>query len=493
MRMSDFDLLKPYLEKMKRLNHLLSIVNFDMETKAPVAALEEEGDLLSYYSTERAAIYQDPDFIAAVKKANAQEDLNDAQKLLLGDFMDSIEYMEKIDLETVKRFDKEQSKCAELWREAKSKSDFSIVKEALEKVVANKIEEAKLLKKDYHKTLYDVLLDDYEKGSSQEAIDAVFEPLKSFLITHLPRILEKQKAYAMPSILPHPKHEQEELSLALLEVINYDMNRGAIAETEHPFSDAVAKMDSRVTTHYHEDDWRSSMFSVLHEGGHALQFQNWSDYEHENFVNGRASAAQCETHSRFYENTLGRNKHFAKTLLNLCKKSLKSEMNDYSEEDFYRVINQVQPSLIRTEADEFTYCLHIIIRYELERDLINGKLAVADLPGAWKEKYREYLGIEVPNDKEGVLQDIHWYEGLFGYFPSYALGNIYGAQIFYHMKKELDVDSLLEEGNLAPILDYLRTKDFAYDYLDPNEWILKVTNEPMRSAYFVDYLKEKYF
>ena len=163
------------------------------------------------------------------------------------------------------------------------------------------------------------------------------------------------------------------------------------------------------------------------------------------------------------------------------------------EETFYQSVNQVTRSLVRTEADEYTYCLHIILRYELERDLVNGKLEVEDLPVAWNKKYEEYLGVTPPTDTLGVLQDTHWFGGSFGYFPSYALGNIYGAQILHYMKKELPFEELLAKGDLSPILSWLREKDFAYDYLDPKDWIYKVTGEPMNPQYYMDYLAEKFF
>ena len=164
-----------------------------------------------------------------------------------------------------------------------------------------------------------------------------------------------------------------------------------------------------------------------------------------------------------------------------------------SEEGFYNLVNQVTRSLIRTESDEYTYCLHIILRYELERDLINGKIEVKDIRAAWNAKYKEYLGVDVPCDAQGVLQDVHWFQGSFGYFPSYALGNLYGAQILAKMRKGLDVDPFIAKGDLSPILSWLREKDFAFDYLDPKDWIKKVTGEAMDSRYFIDYLQKKFF
>ena len=485
--------LEPFFEKRDRLNHLLAVVNFDIETCAPEQAIEKECDLSSFYEAELAGISKDPEFISLVKQAKELGGLNDAEALLIDDLLFDISFMEKVPLEKYVEWSKATSKCVEMWKKAKNASDWSIVLPYFKKVVDINREQSELLRLPFHKTPYDAYLSLFEKGQTEEDVNAIFEPLKKFLVDSLDRVLEKQAKFKIPPIKAHSRDEQAHLSEDLLKAINYDLTRGVLRETEHPFTNDVARDDCRVTTHYYEEDWRSSMYSVIHEGGHALQFQNWPDYQFDNHVNGRASSALCETHSRLYENIIGRSRGFSFTLLKLCRKNLGKEFNDMDEKTFYQTVNRVTRSLIRTESDEYTYCLHIILRYELERDLINGKLEVEDLPAAWNKKYEQYLGITPPNDAMGVLQDTHWYGGAFGYFPSYALGNLYGAQIVHHMKKELPFDDLVAEGDLKPILEWLRDKDFAYDYLDPKDWIIKVTGEEMNPQYFIDYLKEKFF
>ena len=485
--------LEPYFEKQKRLGHLLSLISFDIETTAPEKALEAEEELFSFYEAEYAAINKDPEFIALVKQAKEQGGLNDAEALHIDDLLFEIQAMEKISLEKYVEWSKATSKCNEMWKKAKNANDWSLVLPYFKKVVENKREESEIYRQPFHKTAYDSFLSLYEKGQTEKDIDAVFEPLKRFLIDNLQRVLDKQAFFPLPPIQFHNRDEQAHLSTGLLKAIGYDLSRGVLRETEHPFSNNLAKDDCRVTTHYHEDDWRSSMYSVIHEGGHAIQFQNWPEYQFQNYVDGRASAALCETHSRFYENIIGRNRAFAPILLRLCQEHLGGEFASMDAETFYQSVNQVTRSLVRTESDEYTYCLHIILRYELERDLINGKLNVEDLPAAWNEKYERYLGVTPPNYSLGVLQDTHWFGGSFGYFPSYALGNLYGAQILHCIKKDLPFEELLAKGDLDPILAWLREKDFAYDYLDPKDWIMKVTGEAMNPQYFIDYLKEKFF
>ena len=485
--------LQPFFEKKDRLNHLLALINFDVETTTPEQAIEQTNDLLSFYEAEYVAIDKDPEYIALVKEAKQLGGLNDAETLLIDDLLFDIEIMEKIPLEKYIEWSKADSKCIEIWKKAKNNNDWNLVLPYFKKVVDIYREKSELFRKPFHKTKYDAYLSLFEKGQTEEDVNRIFEPLKKFLVDNLDRVLAKQAEHPIPPIESHSRDEQAHLSDDLLKAINYDLTRGVLRETEHPFTNDICRYDVRITTHYYENDWRSSMFSVIHEGGHALQFQNWPDYQFDNHVNGRASSALCETHSRMYENIIARSREFTPTLLNICRKNLGKEFLNMDEETFYQTINQVTRSLIRCDSDEYTYCLHIILRYELERDLINGKIEVEDLPALWNKKYEEYLGITPPNDTMGVLQDTHWYGGAFGYFPSYALGNLYGAQIVHYMKKELPYDELLKKGNLKPILEWLTKNDFAYDYLDPKDWILKVTGEEMNPQYFIDYLKEKFF
>lgn len=485
--------LLPYFEKRDRLSHLLSIVSFDVETCAPSKAIEKQNELMSFYGAELASINKDPEFIKLVKEAKELGGLNDAETLLIDDLLYDISIMEKIPIEKYIEWDLAISKCNEMWKKAKNASDWNIVLPYFKKVIEIEKEQAALYHLSFHKTPYDSFLSLYEKGQTEEDVDRIFEPLKKFLIDNLDKVLANQAKHPIPSLAFHSREEQAHLSDDLLVAINYDLTRGALRETEHPFTNDLSRDDCRITTHYHEDDWRRSMYSVLHEGGHALQFQNWPDYQFDNHVNGRATSALCETHSRFYENIIGRNRHFTPVLLKLCQKNLKQEFLNMDNETFYQSVNEVTRSLIRCDSDEYTYCLHIILRYELERDLINGVLEVEDLPAAWNKKYQDYLGITPPDDAHGVLQDTHWYGGAFGYFPSYALGNLYGAQILHYMKKDLPFEELLDKGDLLPILNWFKEKDFAYDYLDPKDWILKVTGEKMNPQYFIDYLKDKFF
>ncbi|WP_341349490.1 carboxypeptidase M32 [Clostridium celatum] len=289
-------------------------------------------------------------------------------------------------------------------------------------------------------------------------------------------------------------NKQKELSLEILKSIGFDLNAGVLDESVHPFTINISKNDVRLTTNYHEDEFTSALYSTIHEGGHGIYEQNIGDDLKDTGLQAAISMAIHESQSRFYENIIGRSKEFCSYLLPLAKKYFK-DFDSVNLEEFYEAINYVEPSLIRTEADELTYSLHIIIRYEIEKELINGDISVDDLPELWNKKYREYLGVEASNYSEGILQDVHWSGGMFGYFPSYALGNIYGAQMYYKLLEEKpEVMNEVAKGDFNTVKVWLNEKVHKNGKLyTPNELIKNITGEELNAKYFIKYLKEKYY
>ncbi|MBR5721068.1 MAG: carboxypeptidase M32, partial [Clostridia bacterium] len=248
-----------------------------------------------------------------------------------------------------------------------------------------------------------------------------------------------------------------------------------------------------ITTNYEEDNFISNMYSVIHEGGHALYELNLGDELIGTALASGTSMSVHETQSRFFENILGRSRGFVSYLFPVMRRYFPEQMKNYTEEDLYKAVNLVVPSLIRTEADEVTYCLHIMIRYNLEKRLMHGELQVKDLPSEWNRLYKEYLGIDVPNDREGVLQDSHWSGGLIGYFPSYALGSAYGAQFLRKMQEEINIDECLEKGDFAPINEWNRERIWKYGQLKKPQDILKdVFGEQFDPIIYTEYLENKY-
>ncbi len=265
-----------------------------------------------------------------------------------------------------------------------------------------------------------------------------------------------------------------------------------MAVSAHPFTTNLHNKDVRITTHYNQN-LDSSLFSVIHEAGHAVYELGIDDELTQTFVGEGASMGMHESQSRFFENIIGRNRNFWIPIYGKLQQAFPEALTDIGLDLFVRGVNKAEPGLIRTEADELTYSLHVLIRYELEKELIEGDLTVKELPGVWADKYEEYLGIRPETMKEGVLQDIHWSQGSFGYFPSYALGSAFGAQLYYHMKKEMDFDGLLAEGKVEVIREYLREHIHKHGKLKDSRRILKdVTGEDFNPQYYVRYLKEKY-
>jgi carboxypeptidase Taq len=316
--------------------------------------------------------------------------------------------------------------------------------------------------------------------------------LKAKLIDLLKTAKKRQSAYSFPILKAYPVDRQEQLGRKMLETIHYDMAGGALMVSAHPFSNDNHQHDARLTTKYLLEDWRSNVFTCLHEGGHCLEFQNKPEAMYDSYVESVATAAICETHSRFYENIIGRSEAFMPIVKKACAETLDPGFDYMSITDFTHLMNKIEPWLIRCEADELSYCLHIIIRYEIEKDLINGKIECADVPAIWNKKYKDYLGVDVPNDKDGCMQDTHWSEALWGYFPSYALGNIYGAMIRERMEKEIDLNEKIANNDFGTILDWFRKNDFAYDWMKPNDWIIKVAGKPLTAEPYIAYLSEKF-
>jgi len=344
-------------------------------------------------------------------------------------------------------------------------------------------------------TRYDTLLDMYEPDMTVTKLDAVFDRLKARLVPLLQKI--QQSGYTPAHDFLKQNYDlkkQEEIGHFLLKEMGYDFEAGRLDESEHPFATGLNPGDVRITTHYYPNDLLSAIFSSLHEGGHALYEQNIStDLVGTGLATGTSMGIH-ESQSRFWENVVGRSRVFWDQYYDRLQQLFPEQLSSVTKEQFYEAANRVENSLIRIEADELTYNLHIIIRYEIEKMLFNENLAVADLPKVWNAKYKEYLGIEPPTDAEGVLQDVHWSGGDFGYFASYSLGNMYAAQMTHTMRKELpQFEEWIAAGNLLPIKEWLTDKIYRFGKSKkPSELIMDITGEELNPDYLADYLEEKY-
>ena len=490
------DLKKMYehLEKLKKLAYVYHVLNFDLETKCPVKNMNCASDSLNVISSQIFDLTHEKEYIDLVVSLHEKRDeAKDVyEKTLIDNLYKSYIREKNVSKELDDLASKVYSNSYIDWLNAKKNKDYSLFEPSLEKVkeIQQKLIDTREDKKDNY---YDTAFSDYERGLTSKDLDKLFGELRDGIVNLLNRI-KKSKHKIRTDFMSRevPIEKQEQFSNYILETIGFDFSRGCIATTEHPFTDTLSKDDTRVTTHYYLNQFVSNIFTIAHEGGHALFGQNQDDEDFNHYIDDSMTLGMHESVSRFYENILGRSKAFIHLIYPKFKEIFGDIFFDVSEEELYEAVNEVKPSLIRTEADELTYSLHIIIRYEIEKDIINNKVDLKDIKALWNKKYEEYLGVTPANDSEGILQDVHWSSG-FGYFPTYALGNIYNAMYYNSMKEKLDVDKLIRENKMDVILKYMTENVFKdANKLDSKTWIKKITNKDIDSSYFLKYLEDKY-
>ncbi len=473
-------------------NHALGVVYLDATTAAPSDSWEGRGKTMEIMSGITYALETDPKVpkMLAMLEAHMDE-LTDQQKRETEVLRKGYDQMHKVPAEEYIAYSVLLNDAESVWHRAKNENDFAAFAPYLEKIVDYNRKFAGYYQPDM--APYDALLNEYEEGLNMKTLDGFFAWLREVIV---PLIGKIQAAEQIDDSFLHrhyPVEIQRKFSDYLMEVMGLDRNHCGIAETEHPYTTNFNNKDVRITTHYHEDDLVSSMFSVIHEGGHALYELGADDCYNYTCLSGGVSMGIHESQSRFYENIIGRSPEFVHAIFPKVKALFPEQLGDVSEEDFYRAVNKAEPGLVRTESDEVCYCLHVMVRYEIEKQLIAGSLAVADVPAEWKRLYREYLGVEVPNDTLGCLQDSHWSGGMIGYFPSYALGSAYGPQLLAKMEEELgDIWMDVAGGDLSKVNGWLREKIHRHaSFVKPGALFRSVCGE-FDPKYYTDYLTKKY-
>ena len=482
--------VKKYISNIENIGHAMALLYWDMSVYMPKEGIETRSNTTTYLAGEEFKLTTSDKVKEFIDYFNPiMDELEVQDRAMIKALKKNYEAISKIPEEEYKEFNKLSALSFNAWQEAKTKNDFKIFEPYLEKMVSYKIKIADYY--GYEENRYDALLNEYEDGLTVKKLDQIFGALKEGIVNIL-NYINNSKVEINTSFLEgkFDISKQKEISEYLLDVIGFDKTKGRLDESEHPFTNGMGNKDVRITTHYFENDLFSNIFSVIHEGGHALYEMHISDsLENTGLVDG-ASMAVHESQSRFYENIIGRSKSFLKIILPKLQETF-PELKNVTLDELYKAVNKVQPSLIRTEADELTYSLHVIIRYEIEKQLINREIEVKDLPQIWNNKYKEYLGIEPKCDAEGVLQDMHWSDGSFGYFPSYALGNIYGGQFLHTLLKENK--NAIEDLSMDYINDWLSKNIHQYGAMyTPGELIKRVTGEELNTKYFLDYLERKY-
>lgn len=483
--------LKKLQAKMAAYNHAIGLISYDGTTTAPKATAANRGQTLSVLSEESYLLSTGDETVSLLEYLDSiRNELNTEEKREVYLLLKDIRQMKKIPMNEFVAYQTMLVEADDVWHNAKEKSDFSLFEPYLEKIFATNIRFAKYI--DPEKDPYDFWLNEYESGLSKDVCDKFFATIRSRLVPLLRKVASAKPVDTRILLGNFPDDKQEELSYFLMKTIGLDLSHVGLSVTEHPFTTSLGShLDERITTHYHQDDFTSSMYSVIHEGGHALYDTGSPEAFAYTVLDGGVSMGIHESQSRFYENILGRSRAFITYLFPKLQELFPS-LTDYTADDFYRAVNCVQPSLIRTEADEVTYSLHVMVRYELEKRVMAGELAVHDLPAEWNKLYKEYLGVDVPDDKHGVLQDSHWSGGMIGYFPSYALGSAYGAQFLQIMKETVSVDDDLAKGNFSGINQWNKEKIWQYGSLyTPGELLQKVLGGPFNPDCYLAYLENK--
>ncbi|MGD0803864.1 MAG: carboxypeptidase M32 [Candidatus Bathyarchaeia archaeon] len=483
-------------------NSTTALVEWDMETKMPPKALNLRSQQMALLGLIGHKMLTDPSvgkIIESIERDAGYIDMDQVQRrnvyLTRKAYDEATKLPESLVFETAKQ----QTIAVGVWKKAKAAKDYKIFKPELKKMIELRQKAADILMEvKGTKTPYDALLDTFESKMTADKITKIFDAMRLGLIDIMKNV-EKSGFKPDTSILrlPIPIEDQSKISDTAMNFIGYDTKGpnagGRLDETEHPFTTGYYD-DVRITTHYYMDRWPSSLYSVMHEGGHALYEQNLPQAWMYQPIGSASSFGIHESQSRFVENMVGHNPEFLSYMLPQLKKIVGKPLRGIKLADFVAAVNVVEPSKIRIEADEVTYGLHIIIRFEMERDIFSGKLKVEELPHAWNEKYKKYLGVEIENDSEGVMQDTHWASGLYGYFPSYALGNIYGGMFLKKLKKDVPTwKKELKRGNFQPVKNWLVENIHQKgDLYDPADLVKEVTGENLTVKPFIAYLNKKY-
>lgn len=481
------------LKKLKTIRYASSIMEWDAQTGAPKSGMEPRAEALGYMSELYYGIMaakESGEQLAALELKKDQ--LNELQLAMLKKFKREYDSVTKIPENEYIEFTMLVSKASNVWEDAKKDSDFALFAPYLEQIVdfIRKFADYR----GYTDHPYNTFLDDYEPGMTVAKLDVFFDQLRKGIVPLVKAISEKGNAIRTDFLQREfPIEQQKAYSKYLLDHMGFNLEKGMIAESVHPFMMGIDPDDIRLTSRYYIDNVVSSLFSTAHEGGHAIYEQNCDKAITGFYMAEGVSSGIHESQSRLYENSFIRSRSFWEGHYDVFRTFFPEQTADVTFDEFFRAVNASSRTLIRIESDELTYSLHIMLRYEIEKGLMEKTIKVSDLPELWNRKMEEYLGITPPNDGVGVLQDTHWSCGLFGYFPTYALGNAYAAQVLQAMNKDLDVEGALKKGDFNSLKGWLGERIHKYGSVKtPDELMVIATGETLNPDYYVKYLQDKF-
>lgn len=493
-----------YFERLCELNKkaaaytaIMNMFDYDTQTTAPKKADEYTSSIIGIIANEYHDIFTGKEAARLIKKCVGEYEkgyLDDWEAAILKEYVRTYNRLAPVPGDEYVQFKELTAKSVNVWSSAKHNNSFEEFAPMLKDIIEWKQKFAGYRKMAGQKE-YDVLLGDYEPDFNEEILDEIFGEIKKKVLPVVKKYMSGEYKKEEDAFLADDadKNKLKQLCDYLPDYLGFDKECGVISESEHPFTINIHKKDVRMTNSFSNSDFFGPVFSIIHETGHALYEQGIDDAFAMTILGEGTSMGMHETISRLYENMIGKNEFFWKPLMKKVRELYGSEMENVTDEQFMAKMNEVNAGVVRVDSDELFYPFHIIIRYELEKKLISGKMKTEDLKNEWNRLYKEYIGKEPENDAEGVLQDVHWATGEFGYFPSYVIGSAAAVQIYHHLKEALPLDTCLKEGKLSYISNYLRKNVFRYGKsLGLNDILLKMTGEQFNIKYYTDYLCEKY-
>ncbi len=480
------------MRKIADVKYAAAVLEWDQETYLPPKGAEYRGRQLATLSEIAHEWFTTASLGDLLQELHQRGDLPEDQRRNAELSLEDYNKQKKFSPAFVRRLSETSSRCFHSWLQARAANSFSLFENDLGQMVGLKKEEAELAGYEQHP--YNALLDNFEKGCTIALLDKVFDAVRDPLKDLLDRIATRPTVDDSFLRGDYPRQPQWDFGMGLIRQLGFDFDAGRQDLSEHPFTTSFNARDVRITTRIDDKDFSHMTWSCIHETGHAL-YEQGLPVEYYGLPLGEyASLSIHESQSRLWENNVGRSLAWWQTIYPRLQSTFPQPLKGITVQDFYKGINKVAPSLIRTEADEVSYHFHVMIRYQLEKSLLDGSLAVADIPAWWKEKYAAWLGVTVPDDKRGCLQDVHWSHGSFGYFPTYSLGSFYAAQFFSAAEnQDLTIRTALQEGRSEPLLMWLRTHIHRHGRRYTSEELCgSATGEPLNIRYFLDYLRDKY-
>ena len=492
--MSAFEKLVKHSKKVSHFQHLYSISSWDQASVMPSGGAEARGEAMAELSVHTHQLMTQPQ-LGDWFDAAQDESLDSTQQAILREMKQQWQQATVLPDEFVEAKSLAGSKCEHAWRKQRTDNDWAGFAKNWQEVVALSQEEAQRRADVSGLTPYDAMLNLYEPGTTSASLDVVFDDVKSWLPQMIDQAIAKQATdkVIQPTGI-YPAQTQKALGQEVMKLLQFDFDHGRLDESVHPFCGGVPT-DVRITTRYDEKEFVQSIMGIVHETGHARYEQGLPRA----LAGTRAGEARSmgihESQSLFFEMQLGRNPHFIQHLAGLTSgRFADATPGLFSVENLQKLYTRVKKDFIRVDADELTYPAHVILRYEIERDLMNGAISYKDVPELWNNKMQAYLGLSTQgNDRQGCMQDIHWTDGSFGYFPSYTLGAMYAAQFMASMRKTIDVDSVLDSGDLSPIFAWLSENIWSKgSLLTTNEILTSATGETLNPQFFKQHLATRY-